>query len=781
MTQIISLLTTPPGNLIYHLVLAFSIAGALQGAIAQWRLTQFPQTRRLIGGLTVLLMAQIVIFMVSALIWQNMLPTEKPLQVLDRATMLFSLVWIIWLWAFPEKSPRGDAATVLLSLLTIVGMFIGIVAWAQNPIREAFNYNVQDMIWQGTTLVIIVVGAMLLGFRKPNAWITGLTMLLLLFIGHLLQLALPNAGNYPGYVRLFALLGYPILLTLPHRFPTPVASQTARPDARSAKTKKAAAQTAEDRSLARERRRYSTDPKAFATLLNLAAANNRDEILQHLTHSVAQSILADLCFLLFYDEERGLLQVASGYDLIREEFIDPSVVSASTLPLLSNAIKRQRPLRLPASGTSPDIQGLSDLLGLTSPGHLLSIPLAHSDGSPWGAFLLLAPYSERLWSSDDQAYLTNVANAFTPILERAEKLQKIETERQALQEAYDNLRVKVDALERTNAELAAELDKTRQQAAQPVESHAGLEAFKTAQKEAQQIIARLRAENEALRQGVALKTDQQLESELRLTLEEVARLQNALAEANMRILELERSQKVEDLSEEAELIAAIAQELRQPMSSIIGYTDLLLGESVGILGALQRKFVERIKASTERIGSLIDDLINILNIETGGIEIAPESVDINLVIDNAIAYTGSALRQKNITLQIDIPKDLKTIHADREALQQILIHLLQNAGACTPEENSIYLSIRPYEEEDNDYILIQVKDHGGGIASEDFPRVFSRMYRANNSLIEGVGDTGVGLSIAKTLTEAHGGRIWVESEDGVGATFSVILPANPAE
>jgi signal transduction histidine kinase len=75
-----------------------------------------------------------------------------------------------------------------------------------------------------------------------------------------------------------------------------------------------------------------------------------------------------------------------------------------------------------------------------------------------------------------------------------------------------------------------------------------------------------------------------------------------------------------------------------------------------------------------------------------------------------------------------------------------------------------------------EFIMIQVTDSGGGIASEDLPRVFTRLYRADNVLIQGVGDTGVGLSIAKTLTEAQNGRIWVESEPNVGATFSVLLP-----
>ncbi len=771
LTQIMNLLTTSPGNLIYHLVLAFSIAGALQGAISQWRISQFPQTRRLIAGLTVLLVAQLVSFTVSALVWQDLIPAKYSLPVLDRAMSLFGLVWIIWLWAFPEKSERGDAATLLFSLLVLVALFFGIADWSQVTINASFNASAQEVGWQSASLALILFGGLALAVRKPNAWLTGLTMLLLLFTGHLLQLVAPNAGNYPGFVRLFALVGYAVLLTLPHRFPTPT-RQPVKPT--TARAPGGTSQAAASSSL--ERRRYSTDPKTFASLLQLSGSASYEETVQALVRSIAQAMLADLCFIIFREEHLGTLKIAAGYDLIREEHIEAGNVSQDTVPLLANAIKRKRPLRMPASSTSPDVKGLSDLFGLTSPGHLMSVPVTRSNGEAWGAVLLLAPYSERLWTSDDQAYISNVTNLIAPILERAERAQALEEERRHLKEAYESLKIKVENLEATNQELAAELERARADAqSAPLDSET-LAALLTAQEEAQNIIARLRAENESLRKGVALHTDEQLESELRLTLEEVARLQNALAEANMRILELERAAARGTIDAQAEVIAAIAQELRQPMSSIIGYTDLLLGESVGILGALQRKFVERIKASTERIGSLIDDLIQVVNIEAGQIELKQEAVDLNLAIDNALSYIATELRKKNISLEIDIPSDLHTIQADKEALQQILIHLLQNAVAASPDESTILLRVQPYAEEGTDYVKIEVQDKGGGIASEDIPRVFSRLYRADNRLIEGLGDTGVGLSIAKTLTEAQNGRIFVNTEPGQGSTFSVLLP-----
>jgi len=287
----------------------------------------------------------------------------------------------------------------------------------------------------------------------------------------------------------------------------------------------------------------------------------------------------------------------------------------------------------------------------------------------------------------------------------------------------------------------------------------------------------LEAELEATT-GTAAPEEARLEEQLKATLRDVAHLQNQLAEAQQKVLEQERGPSGERRKkEQAEVIASISQELRQPMSSIIGYTDLLLGESVGILGALQRKFIERIKASTERIGGLIDDMIQLTTLEVGLSELKPEAMDLNLIIDNALAYTSSQVREKKIAIHLDLPKNVAPVSADREALQQILIHLLQNASAATPMEGTIGIKVLTTVDEGKSYVMIQVTDSGGGIPEEDLPRVFTRLYRADNVLIQGVGDTGVGLSIAKTLTEAQHGRIWVETQPGAGATFCVLLPA----
>ena len=764
LVQMFNLFTEPTGSVIYHLVLVFSIVGALQSSIFHLRASGFPQARRTVFGLSILLAAQIALFVLSALGNEGFINLSLFLPPVDRALTLFALIWMIWLWAFPEPSRASDAATALLSLLVAAAFALALIAYAQTP-SIAYNLTVYEGYWQLASIAAAVFGLFLLIVRRPNGWGNGMAVFMLAFAGHLLHLIFGRMdGDFPGAVRLAYMAAYPVLMTLAQRFPAPAQTPT---------TIKPIAPTD-------ERRRYSTDPKTFHALLALAAESSVDKVSQAITRAIAQTMLADLSFLIYMTDNNNQMQIASGYDLIREDHLEGGSLNKSLIPMLTNSIQRGRPLRLPSSSTSADIKGLGDMLGLPSPGHLMSVPIVTTEKDVIGGLLVLSPYSNRLWSAEDQAFLSNIAASLVPVIQRGQKMNALENRTEQTRQALDIAQERISELQRQNDELAKQMEAVRADAQQGLAQAESLAELTRMQEEAQKAIERLKRENETLRSSNEIKTDgksgKQIENELRSSLEEAARLQNQLAQANTRIMEDEKGSSALRSNEQAEVIASISQELRQPMSSIVGYTDLLLGESVGILGALQRKFVERIKSSTERISNLINDLIQINTLETGLSEIKPETVDLNLVIDNAMSYTSSQVREKNISLHLDLPKNMASIRADRESLQQILIHLLQNAGAASPNEGTIHLRVQTRNEEGGEYILLQVTDTGGGIPPEDLPRVFTRLYRAENVLIQGVGDTGVGLSIAKTLTEAQNGRIWVETQAGKGSTFSVLLP-----
>nr|HID14705.1 GAF domain-containing protein [Anaerolineae bacterium] len=232
---------------------------------------------------------------------------------------------------------------------------------------------------------------------------------------------------------------------------------------------------------------------------------------------------------------------------------------------------------------------------------------------------------------------------------------------------------------------------------------------------------------------------------------------------------------------QSEMVVSLIHELRTPMTSITGYTDLLLSEAGGIIGEMQRQFLQRVRANIERMGRLLDDLIKVTAIDAGRVSLSPEPVNIVRVIEDAIMSLAAQFSERKLAVQLDMPPELPAVHADRDSLYQIALNLLSNACQCSEPGTEILVRARPEERDDQveglpAYLLVSVTDTGGGIAPEDQRRVFQRLYRADNPLIAGLGETGVGLSIAKTLVEAHGGRIWVESEMGVGSTFSFILP-----
>jgi signal transduction histidine kinase len=232
---------------------------------------------------------------------------------------------------------------------------------------------------------------------------------------------------------------------------------------------------------------------------------------------------------------------------------------------------------------------------------------------------------------------------------------------------------------------------------------------------------------------------------------------------------------------QSEVVTSLIHELRTPMTSINGYADLLLGEAVGILGETQRQFLLRVKANIERMGGLLDDLVKVMAMDTGRTTLSPEPVNLLKVVESAIMSMAAQFGERELAVRMDMPPVLPPVYADRDSLNQIVMNLLSNAGQCSKPGTEIQVRVQVEEQDDQvdgipSYVLVSVTDTGGGIAPEDHRRVFHRFYRADNPLITGLGETGVGLSIAKALVEAHGGRIWVESEIGTSSTFSFILP-----
>ena len=232
----------------------------------------------------------------------------------------------------------------------------------------------------------------------------------------------------------------------------------------------------------------------------------------------------------------------------------------------------------------------------------------------------------------------------------------------------------------------------------------------------------------------------------------------------------------EQIQARDEFLASLAHELRTPMTSIVGYTELLLNESVGGLQDLQRKFLQRVQANIERMGGMLNDLIGVTTIDSGKLAIDLDVVDIAQVLDNALHKVRFRLDEKEIETEVSA-SELPTLYADPESVQQIVDNLLTNACKSSQEGSTIRIQAQLQDDDPaKSYLHLAISDTGGGILPQDRARVFDRFYRADDTLITGLGETGVGLSIVKALVEAQYGRVWIESDVGVGTTFHVTIP-----
>jgi signal transduction histidine kinase len=765
--RIISLFATPQGNLIVFLVLVLFSFGAFQACSYGTGPQASMDGKRMRRGLLSLLLAQLLLFLAAWLAWLGVIEEHAFLPLLDRIVALFSLVLIIWLWVYPKRTPIVDKIVLILEAGILLAGVISLIWWIRQNSTEFFNSSFLGAYAYYAGIALLISGVILLFWRRPNSWGLGVTMLVILLAGYLAQYLIRQpAGDYAWIVRLGAMVGYVLLLELPRRtVPATDASLIAKGE----------------KSLPALVSRM--DKQIIQAIINLNNEKSPQKFFQKLTQLVTQMMEAETCLLVMPPKTGGQLIVLVGYSLKDERVIDGFTADGQKMPLLLEAVQSGKTLRIDGSSSDSEVQTLISELGLNQIAHLLAVPFKPKGVINTLSILVLSNPSYPLWSETDSSQLIEIANELAvmfpqPVnnanqgeaqVEPVETLQSVQVELENQRQEFLKLKVKYDDMVSHAAGAVIGLGAS----AAIVENQSSLE----------ETVSRLEARNYELEILIAkgrpsIEEVEQLRQELRAALTDLARIPSTLSISDQRMLEYQLStmKRLDDLGQ-TELVTSIAQEFRQPLSAIIGYTDLLLGESVGLLGAVQRKFLERVKASTERLGILINELVQVLTIDSGKVDKTLTQVDLEAIIDEAVGNIIAQISEKNITMRVDLPEKLPEIRANKEAMQQILANLLENACIVTPEDGEIRLFAR-IERKDIEPNLLQVSvtDQGGGIDKADIPRVFTRRYKVENPLIQGIGDTGVGLSIVKSLVELQKGRIWVDTQEGIGSIFSVLIP-----
>jgi len=219
-------------------------------------------------------------------------------------------------------------------------------------------------------------------------------------------------------------------------------------------------------------------------------------------------------------------------------------------------------------------------------------------------------------------------------------------------------------------------------------------------------------------------------------------------------------------------VSVVTHELRIPMTSIKGYTDLIRQGAAGPISEMQTSFLETIRKNVERMSVLVSDLSDISRIESGRMKLNPGMINVQEQVDETLNNLRSYAEDKDQTLNVEVADGLPQIFADPTRVVQVLTNLINNAIKYTPESGSIALDVRIQ----NGFVHFKVTDTGLGIAPEDQIQLFSQFFRSEDPAVREQQGWGLGLSVTKLLVESMGGEIGFSSEFKKGSTFWFTLP-----
>lgn len=225
--------------------------------------------------------------------------------------------------------------------------------------------------------------------------------------------------------------------------------------------------------------------------------------------------------------------------------------------------------------------------------------------------------------------------------------------------------------------------------------------------------------------------------------------------------------------QQSDFIAEMVHELRTPLMALKASTSLL--ERPELPDAKRGEIIGTMRRETERLISLTNDFLDVARMESGRIQLTIETFSTLDLMRECADVVQQQAQQKNV--RIFIPEQDSMAEADRGKVKQVLLNLFTNAIKYNRPDGEIYLHILPIEEDGDQFVQLSVQDTGYGISREHQKNMFTKFYRVPSTENTERG-TGLGLAICKHIVEAHGGRIWLESEEGTGSIFSVTIPAS---
>jgi len=235
-------------------------------------------------------------------------------------------------------------------------------------------------------------------------------------------------------------------------------------------------------------------------------------------------------------------------------------------------------------------------------------------------------------------------------------------------------------------------------------------------------------------------------------------------------MESERAEAAKSL-----FVATMSHELRTPLNAIIGFSDMLMNDTLALTAARKQEYARLINDSGRHLLSVVNGILDISKMQTGNLEITREPFAPAPAIENCAGLLALKAREAGVDLRLRVPADLPEVTADRRAFSQVLINLLSNAIKFTPPDGRVTVGAQ----RDGAYLVVTVEDTGIGIGEADLPRLGEAFFQARASYDRRHDGSGLGLSIVKGLVGLHGGKLDISSRLGEGTRVTVRLPIGP--
>lgn len=795
--QLSQLLSEPPANIIYYLVTMLALLAVFGISLSQW--TQEHANRaalRTIVASCALIVLRVLLLIAGLILLRFPANAIVFLPPLEQALNLATAVFIVWaVINSPRKRPYLN--NILLAsalLLTTLLYTFYTLQWRQHAFSDtAYNDTMQWYVWNILQIIVYTYGV-LLSWRSQRMRSTLYPYMLVIMLSlHLLQFASTQALiNTPvtvaGWVRLGYLIIFPLWAAQAYRdFISPLLTST-------------------DAQQPIVQQLINILQLSTQTITPEKEADRISEAVKMSQHIINSSFVG----IAILDEQNDI-KIQSNWPQPGTNAPKAWDLHLSQWQPFTDILNYRRGMTFNLKGSNARHRyAFYELLGLGDMGALLVEPLLIGS-RPIGFLVLGRKFNQTNWSERDQILTPVLADFLAKAIGNSQTHQSelIEAVSHTLSMASGEpetvISGRIVALEEERKKLREEL-LTANDRIQQLESRTTL-ATKRAQDlalaleefEAQQTDQRvIGLENE-----VATLRESLIEAEEAMAMASagegglstdwvmmtITRYSGQLEEAQIRINKLEAELARHELQGNDDVVIAMAQELRTPMTSIAGFTELLLGETMGMLGTKQRNLLKRIKANVERMDGLLDQLVQISVIHEDPSTKSDDLIDIREVVETAVNGVITQVREKNLHVDLDIDNELPKITVNPHQLYQIMTNLLGNACQVSNDYGRIIIKVKADRIPDSpnninktiEFIQLSIKDNGVGITQDDLPHVFDAQYKAEHPLIAGLGDKGVGLSVAQDLTYANGGRLWVDSEVGVGSTFSVLFPVKQNE